>query len=62
MIKEIQDTIYDEASKYLKAEGWDMSDIADYFVVDVLEAKPGAIRVQIRGKLDYEELYKLYSM
>lgn len=59
LVKEIQDTIYNVASKYLKAEGWDMSDIADYFVVDVSEAEPGVIRAEIRGELDYEELSDL---
>lgn len=56
LVKEIQDTIYNVASKYLKAEGWDMSDIADYFVVDVSEAEPGVIRAEIRGELGYEQL------
>lgn len=59
LVKEIQDTIYNVASKYLKAEGWEMSDIADYFVVDVSEAEPGVIRAEIRGELDYEELSDL---
>ena len=61
LIKEIQDTVYNVASKYLKAEGWDMPDIADYFVVDVSEVEPGVIRAQIRGELDYEELSHLCS-
>lgn len=61
LVKEIQDTVYNVASKYLKAEGWDMSDIADYFVVDVSEAEPGVIRAEIRGELDYEELSDLCS-
>lgn len=56
LIKEIQDTIYNVASKYLKVEGWDMSDIADYFVVDVQEVEPGVIRAEIRGELDYDGL------
>lgn len=59
LIKEIHDTIYNASSKYLKAKGWDMSDIADYFVVDVSEAEPGVIRAEIRGELDYEELSNL---
>lgn len=59
LVKEIQDTIYNVTSKYLKAEGWEMSDIADYFVVDVSEAEPGVIRAEIRGELDYEELSDL---
>lgn len=59
LIKEIQDTIYNAASKYLKTEGWDMSDIADYFVADVSETEPRVIRVEIRGELDYEELSDL---
>ena len=59
LIKEIQDSIYNAASKYLKAEGWDMSDIADYFVADVSETEPGVIRVEIRGEFDYEELSDL---
>lgn len=59
LVKEIQDTIYNVASKYLKAEGWDMSDIADYFVADVSETEPGVIRAEIRGELDYEELSDL---
>lgn len=59
LVKEIQDTIYNVASKYFKAEGWEMSDIADYFVVDVSEAEPGVIRAEIRGELDYEELSDL---
>lgn len=61
LVKEIQDTVYNVASKYLKAEGWDMSDIADYFVVDVSEAEPGVIRAEIRGELDYEQLSELCS-
>lgn len=61
LIKEIQDTIYNVASKYLKAEGWDMSDVADYFVVDVQEVEPGVIRAEIRGELEYEQLSELCS-
>ena len=61
LIKEIQDTVYNVASKYLKAEGWDMSDIADYFVVYVSEAEPGVIRAEIRGELEYEQLSELCS-
>ena len=34
-MKEIQDVIYNTASKYLKTLGWDMNDIADYFICDV---------------------------
>lgn len=59
LIKEIQDTVYNVSAKYLKNEGWQMSDIADYFVVDVSEAEPGVIRAEIRGELDYEELSDL---
>lgn len=59
LIKEIQDTVYNVASKYLKAEGWDMSDVADYFVVDVQEVEPGVIRAEIRGELEYEQLSEL---
>lgn len=61
LIKEIQDTVYNVASKYLKAEGWDTSDIADYFVVDVQEVEPGVIRAEIRGELEYEQLSELCS-
>lgn len=61
LIKEIQDTVYDVASKYLKAEGWDTSDIADYFRVDVSETEPEVIRAEIRGELHYEELSELCS-
>ena len=32
LIKEIQDTVYNVSAKYLKNEGWEMNDIADYFV------------------------------
>ena len=56
LIKEIQDTVYNVASRYLKAKGWDMSDIADYFVVDTQEVEPGVIRAEIRGELGYEQL------
>ncbi len=59
LIKEIQDTIYNVASKYLKAEGWDISDVADYFVVDTQEVEPGVIRAEIRGELGYEQLSEL---
>lgn len=59
LIKKIQDTIQNVSSKYLKAEGWEMSDIADYFVVDVQEVKPGVIRAEIRGELEYEQLSEL---
>lgn len=61
LIKEIQDTVYNVAYKYLKAEGWDTSDVADYFVADVQEAEPGVIRVEIRGELEYEQLSELCS-
>lgn len=61
LIKEIQDTVYNVASKYLKAEGWDASDVADYFVVDVQEVEPGVIRAEIRGELEYEQLSELCS-
>lgn len=61
LIKEIQDTVYSVASKYLRAEGWDMSDVADYFVVDVQEVEPGVIRAEIRGELEYEQLSELCS-
>lgn len=59
LIKEIQDSIYNVSTKILKTMGWDMSDIADYFVVDVSETEPGIFRAEIRGELDYEELSKL---
>ena len=59
LVKEIHDTVYNVASKYLKSTGWDMNDIADYFVVDVSETEPGVIRAEIRGELDYEELSDL---
>lgn len=59
LIKEIQDTVYNVAYKYLKAEGWDTSDVADYFVADVQEAEPGVIRVEIRGELEYDQLSEL---
>lgn len=58
-VKEIQDTIYNTATKYLKNIGWDMNDIADYFRVDVSETEPQVIRAEIRGELDYEELSDL---
>lgn len=59
MIKEIQDTIYNISARYLKAKGWDLSDIADYFVVEVQEAQPGIIRAEIRGELSEDELFGL---
>ena len=59
MIKEIQDTIYNVSARYLKARGWDMSDIADYFVVEVQEAQPGIIRAETRGELSEDELFGL---
>ena len=61
LIKEIQDTVYNIASKYLKAEGWDMSDVADYFTANVSEVEPGVIRAEIRGELEYEQLSELCS-
>lgn len=61
LIKEIHDTIYNVSSKYLKAEGWDLADIADYFVADVQEVEPGVIRAEIRGELGYERLSELCS-
>ena len=61
LIKEIHDTIYNVSSKYLKAKGWDMTDIADYFVADVQEVEPGVIRAEIRGELGYEQLSELCS-
>lgn len=61
LIKEIHDTIYNVSSRYLKAEGWDMADIADYFVADVQEVEPGVIRAEIRGELEYEQLSELCS-
>lgn len=61
LIKEIHDTIYNVSSKYLKAKGWDMADIADYFVADVQEVEPGVIRAEIRGELEYEQLSELCS-
>lgn len=59
MIKEIQDTIYNTSARYLKAKGWDLSDIADYFVVEVQEVQPGTIRAEIRGELSEGELFGL---
>lgn len=61
LIKEIQDTVYNVAYKYLKAEGWEMNDIADYFVTEVQEVEPGVIKAEIRGELDYEQLSELCS-
>lgn len=61
LIKEIQDIIYNVSSKYLKAEGWDLADIADYFVADVQAVEPGVIRAEIRGELEYEQLFELCS-
>lgn len=61
MIKEIQDSIYNVSAKYLKQNGWDMNDIADYFYTEVEEVEPGVIRAEIRGELDYEELSDLCS-
>lgn len=59
MIKEIQDTIYNVSAGYLRAKGWDLSDIADYFVVEVTETQPGIIRAEIRGELSEDELFGL---
>lgn len=61
MIKEIQDTIYNVSARYLGAKGWDLSDIADYFVVEVTEAQPGIIRAEIRGELSEDELFGLMT-
>lgn len=61
LIKEIQDTVYNVSAKYLKNEGWDMNDIADYFVTEVHQVEPGVIKAEIRGELDYEQLSELCS-
>lgn len=61
LIKEIQDTVYNVSAKYLKNEGWEMNDIADYFVTEVQEVEPGVIKAEIRGELDYEQLSELCS-
>ena len=61
LVKEIQDTVYNVSEKYLKSEGWDMFEVADYFVADVQEVEPGVIRAEIRGELDYEQLSELCS-
>lgn len=61
LIKEIQDTVYNVSAKYLKNEGWDMNDIADYFVTEVQQVEPGVIKAEIRGELEYEQLSELCS-
>ena len=61
LIKEIQDTVYKVSVKYLKNEGWDMNDIADYFVTEVQEVEPGVIKAEIRVELEYDQLSDLCS-
>lgn len=61
-MKEIQDTIYNTASKYLKAFGWDLNDIADYFICDVAQTDDNRIHVEIRAELDYEDMDKLMEL
>lgn len=60
--KQLQDDLYDASIKYLTSEGWDMSDIADYFIVEV-EAIPedNRIRAEVRAELDYDEFDMLLS-
>lgn len=58
LIKEIQDSVYNESSRYLKNRGWDMSDIADYLVVEV-ELVDNRIKAEVRCELNYEELTEL---
>lgn len=59
LIKEIQDSIYNESSRYLKNRGWDMSDIADYLVVEVDMVDTWRVKAEVRCELNYEELTEL---
>ena len=54
--KQLQDDLYDAGVRYLTSEGWDMTDIANYFIVEV-EAIPedNRIRAEVRTELDYDE-------
>lgn len=61
-MKEIQDVIYNTASKYLKTLGWDMNDIADSFICDVEQTDDNRIHVEIRAELDYEDMDKLLEI
>lgn len=60
--KQLQDDLYDASIKYLTSKGWDMSDIADYFVIEV-ESIPedGRIRVEVRAELGYDGFEMLIS-
>lgn len=61
-MKEIQDVIYNTASKYLKTLGWDMNDIADSFICDVEQTDDNRIHVEIRSELEYEDMDKLLEL
>lgn len=60
--KEIQDSIYNTASKYLKTLGWNLNDIADYFICDVEQTEDNRIHVEIRAELEYEDMDKLMEV
>lgn len=58
-LKEIQDTILNTSSKYLRDLGWDLSDIADYLIVEVEMVDKDRVKVEVRCELTYEELDNL---
>lgn len=58
--KQIQDDLYDASVKYLTSQGWDMTDIADYFIVEVEAiSEDNRIRAEVRAELDYDEFEML---
>lgn len=60
--KELNDSLYDAVSSYMLNLGFELSEIADYSVVDINETDDGQIRVEVRTELDYEELIDLLDV
>lgn len=62
LIKEIQDTVTRVVSKWLRTNGWELSDISNYLVVDVDTSGSDMIKVEIRCELDFDEMSKLIDV
>lgn len=52
----VRDSVMDAAQSYLKRQGWQYDDIADYLFVESELDHYGRIRVEVRCELSYEDM------
>lgn len=60
--KALNDKLYDALAEYMKGLGFDLNEISEYSVIDILKADDGRIVVEVRAELDYEDLEGLLNV